>query len=152
MDPKLSRRERQIMDILHRRGRASIAEVLSDLPDPPTDSAIRAALRLLERKGKVHHTLEGTHNVYAPTEPADAARRSALQHLIETFFRGSRRRAVAAMLDLDDLDVTEDELDRIAGAVRERASQRRESGESKATEPSGQARSEARRRVKRKDA
>ena len=113
----LSRRERQIMDILFRRERATIAEILADLPDPPTDSAVRSALRLLEQKNRVQHVQVGAQNVYQPTTPVTQARNSALKHLLDTFFRGSRERALAAMLEMDDLDLSERELERVAELI-----------------------------------
>ncbi|HEY9230230.1 MAG TPA: BlaI/MecI/CopY family transcriptional regulator, partial [Gemmatimonadaceae bacterium] len=103
---QLSRRERQIMDVIYRRGRATAAEVLQDIPDPPSYSAVRALLRLLEEKGHVHHEQDGPRYVYAPTVNRDRARRSALKHVVRTFFDGSATDAVAALLDgeakLDD--------------------------------------------------
>ncbi|HLM67351.1 MAG TPA: BlaI/MecI/CopY family transcriptional regulator, partial [Longimicrobium sp.] len=93
MDPQrpagMSRRERQIMDIVYRRGRATAAEVLDDLPDPPTYSAVRAALRLLEEKGTLAHEMDGKRYVYVPTTPRKQARTTALHHLVRTFFNGS---------------------------------------------------------------
>src|SRR5579864_5381421 len=96
----LSRRERQIMDILYSRGRASAAEIHQSLPDPPSYSAVRAKLRVLEEKGHVRHEEESLRYVYLPTVPRDRAKRSAMKHLVETFFEGSAERAVAALLDL----------------------------------------------------
>lgn len=114
---ELSRRERQIMDSLYRRGRATVAEVMQDLPDPPTDSAVRAALRLLEEKGHVRHTQSGPRNVYSPVAPRERASRSALRHLVRTFFRGSPEEAMAALLDLPDTEMSDEELQRLASLI-----------------------------------
>src|ERR1041385_3620263 len=97
--PDLTRRERQIMDILYRRGRATAHEVLEGLDDPPSYSAVRALLRLLEERGHVKHAVDGKAYVYAPAVPRGDARRSALSHLVKTFFAGSVEDAVAAPVD-----------------------------------------------------
>src|SRR5512132_4070766 len=94
----LSRRERQIMDILYRRGRATAAEVREALPGEPSDSTVRTQLRVLESKGHVRHEEEGLRFVYLPAVPRRAARRTALRHVIETFFDGSAERVVGALL------------------------------------------------------
>jgi BlaI family penicillinase repressor len=99
-DRGLSRRERQIMDFLFRYGRASVAEVLDGIPDPPSYSAVRALLRVLEQKGHVVHEEDGRAYIYKPTIPRETAQRSALKHLLRTFFDGSTEQAVAALLDL----------------------------------------------------
>lgn len=96
----LSRRERQVMDVLHRRGEATAAEVMADLPDAPTYSAVRALLRVLEDKGRVTHGERGRTYVYRTTTSRSAARRAALQHVVRTFFGGSVDEAAAALLDL----------------------------------------------------
>lgn len=104
----LSRRERQIMDIVYARGRATAAEVASALPDPPSYSAVRALLRILEQKGHLRHETDGARYVFVPTVPRDRARRSALRNLVRTFFDGSAAQAAAALLDsarLSDEDV-----------------------------------------------
>jgi len=111
----MSRRERQIMDILYRRGRATAAEVLTDLPDPPSYSAVRAALRLLEEKGRVRHQQDGQRYIYAPTVPRDRARNSALTHLVRTFFGGSAEQVVNALVEEEKLSPAE--LDRLAGLI-----------------------------------
>src|SRR6186997_204435 len=108
----LSRRERQMMDILYARGRASAAEIHEALPDAPTYSAVRAKLRVLEEKGHVRHEEESLRYVYLPTTPRDAARKSALRHLISTFFAGSVEDAVAALLDLSAAELDTANLDR----------------------------------------
>jgi BlaI family penicillinase repressor len=114
-----SRRERQIMDILYARGRASAADIREALPDAPTYSAVRAKLRVLEEKGHIRHEEESLRYVYLPTIPRDTARRSALRHLVTTFFEGSVEQAVAALLDVSSASLDERELDRIAGLVEE---------------------------------
>src|SRR5258708_2196389 len=95
---ELGRRERQIMDVVIRRGRASAAQVLRDLPDPPTYSAVRGMLRILEGKGFVRHEWDGPRHVYLPTADPDQVRRTAVRHLLHTFFNNSMESAVAAML------------------------------------------------------
>jgi predicted transcriptional regulator len=113
---QLSRRERQIMDVIYRRGRATAAEVLEDIADPPSYSAIRALLRLLEEKGHVRHEQDGPRYVYTPIVNRDRARRSALKHVVRTFFDGSATDAVAALLDTDSrLDTAE--LDRLSAMI-----------------------------------
>src|SRR3954453_21077103 len=111
----LTRRERQIMDILYRRGRATAAEVMEDLPGDPSYSTVRTQLRILEAKGHVRHDEEGLRYVYLQAVPRHAARRSALRHLVDTFFDGSAENVVGALLVGDSSRLTEDELDRIAG-------------------------------------
>jgi BlaI family penicillinase repressor len=113
----LSRRERQIMDILFRRGRATAADVMADLPDEPGYSTVRTQLRVLEQKGHVRHEQEGTRFIYAPVVPRRAARKSALRHLIETFYDGSPEKAVAALLGGEAAKLTHEQLDRIADLI-----------------------------------
>jgi predicted transcriptional regulator len=115
----LSRRERQIMDILYRRGRATAAEIHEALPDPPTYSAVRAKLRVLEEKGHVRHEEEALRYVYLPTVARDTARRSALRHLVSTFFEGSVEQAVAALVDLSASNLSRPELERISNLIEE---------------------------------
>ncbi|HEU4629933.1 MAG TPA: BlaI/MecI/CopY family transcriptional regulator [Gemmatimonadaceae bacterium] len=114
---KLSRRERQIMDLLFRQGAATAAEVRDGIPDAPSYSAVRALLRTLEEKGFVTHREDGPRYVYAPTVARDAARRSALRHLVQTFFDGSTTQAMAALMDLSDRTLSREELDRLARLV-----------------------------------
>jgi predicted transcriptional regulator len=109
----LSRRERQIMDSIYRRGKATAAEVLSDLPEPPSYSAVRTLLRLLEEKGHVTHIQDGPRYVYAPMVPRETARVSALKHLVSTFFNGSAEQAMAALLEVSDAQMSGEELDRV---------------------------------------
>lgn len=113
----LSRRERQIMDILFRRGRATAAEIHADMPDRPSYSAVRAHLRTLEEKGHVSHQAEDLRYVYLPTVNPEKARRNALQHLVETFFEGSPARAAAALLDGRSTRLSIEELDRLAELI-----------------------------------
>jgi len=115
----LSRRERQIMDILYQRGRASAAEIHQALPDPPTYSAVRAKLRVLEEKGHVRHEEESLHYVYLPTVARDTARRSALRHMVSTFFGGSVEQTVAALLDLSAASLPQADLERISKLIEE---------------------------------
>ncbi len=102
-DPGLSRRERQIMDIVIPRGRMTATQVREALPDPPSYSAVRALLRVLEDKGHLVHDTEGTRFVYRPTRSLHHARRAALHHLVHTYFGGSALRAIEAALELDDV-------------------------------------------------
>jgi predicted transcriptional regulator len=113
----LSRRERQIMDVIYRRSQATAAEVLEDLPDPPSYSAVRAMLRVLEEKGHLRHEQEGPRYVFLPTVPRDQARRSALQQLVHTFFDGSTEQAMAALLDQSDRSLSDAELARLARLI-----------------------------------
>lgn len=113
----LSRRERQIMDFLFQRGRASVGEVLDGIPNPPGYSAVRATLRTLEQKGRVIHEEDGRAYVYRPTLRRDAARRSALTHVLKTFFDNSAEQAVAALLELKGTRLSQAELDRVSKLV-----------------------------------
>ena len=113
----LSRRERQIMDVLYRRGRATAAEVMQDLTGDPHSSTVRTQLRVLEDKGHVRHEEEGLRYVYMPAVPRHAARKSALRHLVETFFDGSTEKAVAALLGREGSRLSDEELDRIADLI-----------------------------------
>jgi predicted transcriptional regulator len=113
----LTRRERQIMDILYRRGRATAAEVLEDLPGQTSYSTVRTQLRVLEEKGHVRHEEEGLRYIYLPAVPRHAARKSALRHLVDTFFDGSTEKAVAALLGGEGSRLTDEELARITELV-----------------------------------
>ena len=115
----LSRRERQIMDILYQRGRATASEIHAEVPEPPTYSAVRAKLRVLEEKGHVRHEEEALRYVYLPTLPRETARRSALRHMVATFFEGSVEEAVAALLDLSAARLSKKDLDRISNLIEE---------------------------------
>ena len=138
---KLSRRERQIMDILFRRGRAPASVVREELPGDPSSSTVRTQLRILEQKGHVRHDEEGLRYVYRPVTPRRTARRSALRHLVETFFDGSAEQAVAALLGGEARRLTEPELERIARVVSHaRAAQQgagRSAGASRGDGPNG---------------
>src|SRR5690606_29440732 len=116
---QLSRRERQIMDILFREGEATAADVMDNLPDPPSYSAVRALLRILEEKGHVHHRKDGPRYVYMPTLSMAKARTSALNHVLSTFFEGSVTQAVAALLDMPEKDLSEPELKRLARRIEQ---------------------------------
>src|SRR5215813_2608102 len=116
-DRALTRRERQIMDILYRRGRATAAEVMSELSGDPTYSTVRTQLRVLEEKGQVRHEEEGLRYVYSPAVPRQTARKSALKHLVNTFFDGSAEQVVGALLGGEAARLTDDELARIADLV-----------------------------------
>lgn len=115
--PPLTRREREIMDILHRLRRATAHEVQDNLADAPSYSAVRALLRLLEERGHVKHVEEGQKYVYSPVTPPGEARRSALSQVVKTFFGGSIEQAVTALVDSSKPRLTQEELDRIAQVV-----------------------------------
>jgi len=113
----LSRRERQIMDLLFQRGKASVGEVMDGIPDPPGYSAVRATLRTLEQKGRVTHEEDGRAYIYRPTLRRDAARKSALTHVLKTFFDNSAEQAVAALLELKGPRLSDAELERVSRLV-----------------------------------
>jgi predicted transcriptional regulator len=113
----LSRRERQIMEIIYQRGKASAAEVREAMPDAPSYSAVRAMLRILEEKGHVKHQAEGLKYVYVPSVARDKAKRTAVKHLMETFFNGSPEHVVAALLDVSSTKLSSEELDRMARLI-----------------------------------
>lgn len=115
----LSRRERQIMDVIYRDGQATATEVLAALPDPPSYSGVRAMLRVLENKGHLRHVPDGTRYVYRPTLPRERAGRPALENVIETFFDGSAEKAVAALLDLSRSELSQAELDRLSRLIEQ---------------------------------
>ena len=117
LSQQLSRRERQIMDFLYQHGRATAAEVQANLPDPPSYSAVRAMLRVLEEKGHARHEQDGPRYVYRPSVARDRAKVSALRHLMRTFFDGSREQVVAALLDDDTSQMSDDELDRLSRLI-----------------------------------
>jgi predicted transcriptional regulator len=114
-DRTLSRRERQIMDVIYRRGRATAAEVLDDLPDPPSYSSVRSALRLLEEKGALRHEMDGPRYIYLPTVSQDRARRTALGHVVRTFFNDSAEQVVNSLVE--DERLSAEELDRLARLI-----------------------------------
>ncbi|MEP0548990.1 MAG: BlaI/MecI/CopY family transcriptional regulator [Rhodothermales bacterium] len=115
--PTLSRRERQIMDIVYQLGEATAAEVMDGMPNPPSYSAVRAMLRILEEKGHLTHTKDGPRYVYQPTVAPEKARKTALRHVVRTFFDGSAEQAVAALLDTEGRDFSDDELNRLATLI-----------------------------------
>jgi BlaI family penicillinase repressor len=113
----LSRRERQIMDILYRRGRATVTEVMQELAGEPNSSTVRTQLRVLEQKGHVRHEEVGLRHVFIPVQPRHAVRQSALKHLIETFYEGSAEKVVTALLGSEGSKLTDEQLDRIAEVI-----------------------------------
>ena len=121
----LSRRERQIMDVVYRLGKAAVSDVLERLPDPPSYSAVRALMRILEEKGYLCHEQDGPRYVYLPTLARDDARQTALSHLVRTFFGGSTEAAVAALLDLPESGLSGAELERLSRLIDEARKQGR---------------------------
>jgi predicted transcriptional regulator len=113
----LSRREREIMDILYRRRKATAAEVLSEMKQAPSYSAVRAMLRILEDKGHLRHENDGLKYVFIPVINQDKAKRSAVKHVLETFFRDSPEQVVAALLDVSAKRLTREDLDRMAEMI-----------------------------------
>jgi predicted transcriptional regulator len=115
----LSRRERQIMDAVHRLGEVGVAEVLPELPEPPSYSSVRTMIRLLESKGYLRHRRDGIRYVYRATQPVEQVRISALRHLVRTFFQGCASEAMATLLELDAGALSEEDLDRLACMIDE---------------------------------
>jgi predicted transcriptional regulator len=113
----ISRRERQILDVLFRLGRATVNEVRDGLPDPPSYSAVRALLRILEQKGHVRHLQDGPRYVFMPTVRRDSAKRSALRHLVNTFFEGSSAAVLATLFEMSARDLTDEELAQLKGLI-----------------------------------
>jgi predicted transcriptional regulator len=120
----LSRRERQVMDILHRRGEATVAEIMEELPDPPTYSAVRSVLRILGEKDLIRYKEDGPRYVYYPAQDTEAARDDVLAHVVRTYFAGSPEQAVTALLRMSDVDMTDGDVERL----RERIRRARQSG------------------------
>jgi predicted transcriptional regulator len=114
---KLSRRERQIMDVLYRMGRATAAEVHQAIPDPPGYSAVRAMLRVLEEKKHIRHEEKDLRYVFIPVVPRDKARRSAVRHLLDTFFDGSPEQAVATLLDVSSDKLSQEKFDQLTALI-----------------------------------
>ena len=114
---KLSRRERQIMDIVYQHGRVSVADVLKDLPDPPSYSTVRALLRILEEKGYLVHEKKGRRYIYRPTQPRQQAGRSALKQIFQTFFDKSVEKTVMTLIS--DADLSDEELDRLSQRIEQ---------------------------------
>ncbi len=121
----LTRRERQIMDILYRDGKATVADVIRELPGEPNYSTVRTQLRVLEEKGHATHIEEGLRYVYSPATPRAAARKSALRHMVNTFFDGSVEQVVGALLGGDSSRITDDELERLDGLIAKMRKERR---------------------------
>ena len=116
--PDLSRRERQVMDILHRRNGATVAEIMGDLPDPPTYSAVRSVLRILGEKDLIRHKEDGPRYVYYPAESTERARDDVLAHVVRTYFGDSPEQAVTALLRLSDVDIDDTEISRLRNIIR----------------------------------
>ena len=114
----LTRREREIMDILYRMGRASAAEVLEAMAEPPSYSAVRTHLRILEEKGHLRHTASGNKYIYSPRRARGSAARAAMQRVLHTFFQNSTEQAVAALLEMKDRELSAEELDRLAELIQ----------------------------------
>ena len=121
----LSRRERQIMDVIWRRGRATVADVRREMSDAPSYSAVRTLLGLLELKGHLRHEADGPRYVYLPTADREKAQRTALRHMVRTFFDGSAERAMAALLDLSDSKLSPEEIQRLTRLLEQARSQGR---------------------------
>src|SRR5688500_18575699 len=119
----LSRRERQIMDVIYRRSRATAAEVMDDLPDPPSYSAVRALLRVLEEKGHLTHEQDGPRYVFLPTVPRTDASKTALRQMVSTFFEGSVTNTVAALLDVAGPKLSPTDLDRLSKLIADARSE-----------------------------
>ena len=115
----LSRRERQVMDILYRRGEATVAEVMADLPDPPTYSAVRSILRILMEKEMITHREDGPRYVYLPAVNTDRAADDAMKHVIRTFFDGSAEQAVAAVLRMSDAKLSDNEIEELRDRIKQ---------------------------------
>ncbi|UCD24301.1 MAG: BlaI/MecI/CopY family transcriptional regulator [Gemmatimonadota bacterium] len=115
----LSRRERQIMDVVYAHGPVTVREVVDQIPDPPSYSAVRAMLRILEEKGHLKHEQDGPRYTYSPVVPREEARDSAMKQMLRTFFDGSAERAVAALLDMRGADLSDDELKRLAKMIEQ---------------------------------
>ena len=114
----LTRRERQVMDILHRRGESTVAEIMADLPDPPTYSAVRSILRILGEKQLIAHREDGPRYVYYSAEPTEQAREDVLEHVVRTYFAGSTEQAVTALLRMSDADLGDQEINDLRGQIR----------------------------------
>jgi BlaI family transcriptional regulator, penicillinase repressor len=114
----LSRRERQVMDILHRRTGATVAEIMADLPDPPTYSAVRSVLRILGEKSLIKHREDGPRYIYYPAEPTETAREDVLAHVVRTYFGDSPEQAVTALLRMSDVDLSDADIKRLRSSIR----------------------------------
>lgn len=116
--PALSRRERQVMDILHRRNGGTVAEIMGDLPDPPTYSAVRSVLRILGEKELIRHKEDGPRYVYYPAEPTESAREDMLAHVVRTYFADSPEQAVTALLRMSDVNIEDADVKRLRDTIR----------------------------------
>jgi BlaI family penicillinase repressor len=116
--PELSRRERQVMDILHRRAEATVAEIMEELPDPPTYSAVRSVLRILGEKDLIRYKEDGPRYIYYPAQATETARDGVLAHVVRTYFAGSPEQAVTALLRMSDVDMSDDEIERLRKTIR----------------------------------
>jgi predicted transcriptional regulator len=117
--PPLSRREREVMDVLYRMGEGTVAEVMDELADPPSYSAVRSTLRILEEKEHVAHREDGPRYVYVPAVARETARRAALNHVVDTFFDGSADHALVTLLRRSDLELSEKQIQRLAREIRQ---------------------------------
>ncbi|HEY4319912.1 MAG TPA: BlaI/MecI/CopY family transcriptional regulator [Gemmatimonadales bacterium] len=115
---ELSRRERQVMEILHRRGKATVTDIMDELPDPPTYSAVRSILRILTEKQSISYTEDGPRYVYRPATPTADARDDVLEQVVRTYFAGSTEQAVTALLRMSDADVGDAEIARLRERIR----------------------------------
>lgn len=116
--PELTRRERQVMNILHRRGPSTVTEIMDELPDPPTYSAVRSILRILGEKDVVRYREDGPRYVYLPSESTERSQETALEHMVDTYFAGSTEQAVTALLRLTDADISETEIEKLRDKIR----------------------------------
>jgi predicted transcriptional regulator len=116
--PALSRRERQVMDILHRRAEATVAEIMAELPDPPTYSAVRSVLRILGEKGLIRYKEDGPRYIYYPAQDTETARDDVLAHVVRTYFAGSPEQAVTALLRMSDVDMKDGDIERLRETIR----------------------------------
>jgi predicted transcriptional regulator len=114
----LTRRERQVMDILHRRGESTVAEIMAELPDPPTYSAVRSILRILGEKALIEYREDGPRYVYLPAAPTERAQADMLEHVVRTYFAGSTEQAVTALLRLSDTSMSDSELAGLREKIR----------------------------------
>ena len=115
---ELTRRERQVMNILHRRGASTVTEIMDELPDPPTYSAVRSILRILGEKDLVRHREDGPRYIYEPTDSTERVRADALEHVVDTYFAGSTEQAVTALLRLSDTDMSDAEIKRLREKIK----------------------------------
>jgi predicted transcriptional regulator len=113
----LTRRESQVMNILHRRGDSTVSEIMSDLPDPPTYSAVRSILRILAEKGLIAYREDGPRYVYSPAQPTERARDDAMEHVVRTYFAGSPEQAMTALLRLSDADISDADVKRLRNLI-----------------------------------